>query len=305
MRLVQAGAAVNVATTRFAQSPAHIAAFGGHPECLLWLIQAGANISRQDYVGETPIHKAARSGSMECINALVTYGAEVDLRNGSGLTAADLANAQGFLECAQFLLNVQNHQLNGFYSNGVWNGTNQNAHFTSPLNSVTTRKRPLEEVAAAGIKKARVDMNGSLIPNGSYTNGHLDLISVAQHNGFGNGLATGMSCHNDSMVHGNECVNSAAELENGMKVSPEMCGSLHLNGSPSSCVAPRPSWAPVASDGQENPGDTLHYGYYHGFGDTAESIPEFNSVIEHSTSIKVEQKYNNTVLTALHLFHGS
>lgn len=47
LRLVQVGCEVNAVTTRFAQTPAHIAAFGGHPECLLWLLQTGADINRQ------------------------------------------------------------------------------------------------------------------------------------------------------------------------------------------------------------------------------------------------------------------
>lgn len=47
MRLVQIGCDVNAVTSRFAQTPTHIAAFGGHPECLLWLVQAGADINRQ------------------------------------------------------------------------------------------------------------------------------------------------------------------------------------------------------------------------------------------------------------------
>lgn len=47
MQLVQIGCDVNAVTSRFAQTPTHIAAFGGHPECLLWLVQAGADINRQ------------------------------------------------------------------------------------------------------------------------------------------------------------------------------------------------------------------------------------------------------------------
>lgn len=47
MRLVQVGCGVNAVTSRFAQTPTHIAAFGGHPQCLLWLLQAGADINRQ------------------------------------------------------------------------------------------------------------------------------------------------------------------------------------------------------------------------------------------------------------------
>ncbi|KAJ8351506.1 hypothetical protein SKAU_G00229820 [Synaphobranchus kaupii] len=78
VRLVQVGCGVNAVTSKFAQTPTHIAAFGGHPACLLWLLQAGADINRQDYVGETPIHKAARAGSMDCVRALLLQGAKAE-----------------------------------------------------------------------------------------------------------------------------------------------------------------------------------------------------------------------------------
>uniref|UniRef100_A0A5F9DN10 Uncharacterized protein n=1 Tax=Oryctolagus cuniculus TaxID=9986 RepID=A0A5F9DN10_RABIT len=86
VQLVRAGAALNVCTTRFAQTPAHSAAFGGHPQCLVWLIQAGANVNKPECEGENPIHKAARSGSLDCISALVASGARVD--SGPGLRHA-------------------------------------------------------------------------------------------------------------------------------------------------------------------------------------------------------------------------
>lgn len=47
VRLVQVGCEVNAVTTRFAQTPVHIAAFGGHTECLLWLLHSGAEKNRQ------------------------------------------------------------------------------------------------------------------------------------------------------------------------------------------------------------------------------------------------------------------
>lgn len=52
IQLVREGAMVNASTTRFAQTPAHIAAFGGHPQCLIWLIQSGANINKQVSFGD-------------------------------------------------------------------------------------------------------------------------------------------------------------------------------------------------------------------------------------------------------------
>uniref|UniRef100_A0A670JEA2 Ankyrin repeat domain 10 n=1 Tax=Podarcis muralis TaxID=64176 RepID=A0A670JEA2_PODMU len=308
MQLVRAGATVNACTTRHAQTPAHIAAFGGHPQCLIWLIQSGANINKQDYGGETPIHKAARSGSMESISALVAHGAQIDLRNASGQTAADLAQTQGFQECAQLLLNLQNCPLNHFYSNGTLNGAHQN---TSPslLGRGINRKRSFEDMNSVGMKKARTeDMNCSnsilnALTNGHIVNGHLDFTSPAQLNGMSarheecltliapNALAS-------ANKHTVSVGNSVEEPEKVVNGSSEMCGSLHLNGSPSSLVSSRPSWV-------DDLGDTLHYGHYHGFGDTAESIPELNSVVEHSNSVKVAQKYDNTVLGTMYLYHGS
>lgn len=34
-------------TSRYTQTPAHIAAFAGHPHCLSWLLQAGAHPDAQ------------------------------------------------------------------------------------------------------------------------------------------------------------------------------------------------------------------------------------------------------------------
>ncbi|XP_036153015.1 ankyrin repeat domain-containing protein 10 isoform X3 [Myotis myotis] len=320
MQLVRAGATLDVSTTRYAQTPAHIAAFGGHPQCLIWLIQAGASINKQDCEGETPIHKAARSGSLDCISALVANGAHIDvfvlcsLRNASGLTAADIAHTQGFQECTQFLLNLQNCHLNRFYNNGTLNGGHQNI-FPNHVSMGTNRKRCLEDSEPFEVKKARTeDMKNSssvsnTLTNGCVINGHLDFSSTTQINGMesrNNQCLTGSNGISNGLVpgppfpssQGSLCVNGTEEPEKTVSVNPEMCGSLHLNGSPSSCIANRPSWV-------EDIGENLHYGHYHGFGDTAESIPELNSVIEHSNSVKVEERYDIAVLGTMNLYHGS
>ncbi|XP_059100520.1 ankyrin repeat domain-containing protein 10 isoform X1 [Peromyscus eremicus] len=342
IQLVRAGASLNVSTTRYAQTPAHIAAFGGHPQCLVWLIQAGANINKPDCEGETPIHKAARSGSLECISALVGNGAHTDLRNASGLTAADIAQTQGFQECTQFLLSLQSHHMGRFCQNGTLSGGHENI-LPNHISLGTNRKRCLEDSESLGVKKARTGVpsldhtvplaNGeaeedadrmhvdrefaavsdvknsssvlNTLTNGSVINGHLDFPCVTQLNGMesrsnpcltgSNGISNGQPFPSGQ---GSVCANGTEEPEKTMGINPEMCGSLHLNGSPSSCVASRPSWV-------GDVGENLHYGHYHGFGDTAETIPELSSVLEHSSCVRVEQRYDSAVLGTMQLHHGS
>ena len=45
--LISCGVNGEVATQRFHQSPAHVAAFGSQPHCLMWLVQNGANVNAQ------------------------------------------------------------------------------------------------------------------------------------------------------------------------------------------------------------------------------------------------------------------
>lgn len=140
------------------------------------------------------------------------------------------------------------------------------------------------------------------LTNGYFINGQLDFSSPAQLNGLS---ARREECltlivPNEVVSANKRTVNVGNGTEEPEKIinTSDMCGSLHLNGSPSSLVSSRPSWL-------EDLGDTLHYGHYHGFGDTAESIPELSSVVEHSNSVKVAQKYDNTVLGTMYLYHGS
>ncbi|XP_069826875.1 ankyrin repeat domain-containing protein 10 [Dendropsophus ebraccatus] len=327
VQLVGAGCSVNASTTRFAQTPAHIAAFGGHPHCLLWLIQAGAHVNKQDYVGETPVHKAARAGSMDCLKALVSNGAQIDFRNANGLTAADLAHSQGFRECAQFLLNLQNSQLNGFYYcnslNGVHQGNSSN-HFNG---GTINRKRSFNGLEAYTIKKLRTEggsvhlraeLTGGVEDESMHVENHSEISDV---NGSYTTLTNGQACNGFNIPLG-EMEKSPAKClllsqgfnhvtdgkkegadengtfpENNITIKSQACGSLHSNGSPSSWVTPRPSLGDGAAD-------VLQYGYYHGFGDSAESLPEYSSLIEHSDSVNVEHRYKNTFISTLHQYQG-
>ncbi|MCJ8747910.1 hypothetical protein PDJAM_G00158830 [Pangasius djambal] len=304
LRLVQVGCEVNAVTTRFSQTPAHIAAFGGHPECLVWLLQAGADINRQDYMGEAPIHKAARAGSMDCINALLFSGAKPELRNTNGLTAADLARAQGFQDCAQLLSNAENQlkHINGFGHNGT---DLTHIQGRSLLNGITNRKRLHDCSEPNHVKKARVDCVDFPLKTVSVMEADIESMHVesAPDNqsdgtieiatGLSNGHAQQKSFDTNGHCHPHQP--DAPEL------GSSMCGSLHLGGSPSSYMSHRPLWATFSSDFS----DHLHYGHYHGFGDTAEDLEEAGSRHEHITTVKLEQHYNQEVLNAMQLFHGS
>lgn len=311
MRLVQVGCEVNTLTTRFAQTPAHIAAFGGHPECLLWLIHRGAEINRQDYVGEAPIHKAARAGNMECINVLLIQGAKPDLKNANGLVAADLAHAQGFHDCAQLLCNAHNHinQLNGFGHNGT-----DHVHIQgrSLLNGTANRKRFFDGTEPNNVKKARTDRMNSSVKTNSAIGEEFESMNVEStaeiqsDEAIATGLRNGHGHHNSFTVNNfstnGQCYES---FFNGVETIPaepriDMCGSLHLSGSPSSCVSHRPAWDAFSPDSSEH----LHYGHYHGFGDTAEDLEDASICHEHSTTVKVERLYDQEVLSAVQLFHG-
>lgn len=147
------------------------------------------------------------------------------------------------------------------------------------------------------------------LTNGCAINGHLDFPSTTQlsgmesrndqcltgSNGISNGLVPGRPFPSSQ---GSVCINGTEEPEKTVSVNAEMCGSLHLNGSPSSCVANRPSWV-------EDIDESLHYGHYHGFGDTAESIPELHSVAERPGSAKGGDRHGSGALGAMHLYHGS
>ena len=47
MTVTRIGVNCNIRTSRFKQTPAHLAAFQGHPQCLLWLLQYGAEINSE------------------------------------------------------------------------------------------------------------------------------------------------------------------------------------------------------------------------------------------------------------------
>ncbi|PAA50775.1 hypothetical protein BOX15_Mlig008435g2, partial [Macrostomum lignano] len=89
--------------TRSLQTPLHLACFAGQFMTAKWLLQRGAVIGKEDYMGETPLHKAARNGSLDCVQLLLSQGANRGTRSHSGLTPLDVAQMQRHESCVEAL----------------------------------------------------------------------------------------------------------------------------------------------------------------------------------------------------------
>ncbi|XP_001374862.1 ankyrin repeat domain-containing protein 10 isoform X3 [Monodelphis domestica] len=310
--LIQAGANINKQDCE-GETPIHKAARSGSMDSISALVANGAQIDLRNASGLTAADIAHTQGFQECAQFLLN------------------------LQNCHLTRFYNNGTLNGVHQNAFPNhvsgGTNRKRSFEDVESAGIKKARTEAPSFLCSIPQVNggagddadsmhidrefavvSDMNSSssvlnTLTSGYATNGHLDFPSTTQLNGMENGNGECLTAPNgisNGLIPGltfatsqkTPSVNGAEESEKSMNISPDMCGSLHLNGSPSSCVANRPSWL-------DDIGDNLHYGHYHGFGDTAESIPELNSVVEHSNSVKVEEKYDNTILGTMHLYHGS
>ncbi|XP_061640589.1 ankyrin repeat domain-containing protein 10a isoform X1 [Phyllopteryx taeniolatus] len=262
IRLVEMGCDVNTVSSRLNQTPTHTAAIGGHPRCVLWLSQAGADVNRQDFVGEAPIHKAARAASMECIQVLLIAGAKLHLRNTSGQTAADLARTHGFHDCLHLISNLQEHllQFSGLQSNEGKNGI-------AP--GLLCRKRLQSAFENGQMKKARRDtflqMQHSALNSMDSICG-TDVAADSVH-------PPSPVDHDDDPM---KTIPTWLSWQRGdsppsQPNSADMCGSLHMTESPNGCVSHRPALQSLLG---ADCGEFLHYGHYHGFGDTAEELSD-------------------------------
>ncbi|XP_035937521.1 ankyrin repeat domain-containing protein 10 [Halichoerus grypus] len=310
--LIQAGASINKPDCE-GETPIHKAARSGSLDCVSALVANGAHIDLRNARGLTAADLAQTQGFQECTQFLL------NLQNCHLSRFYDNGPVNG------------GHQSR--FPNHTSAGTSRKRCLEDPepfgVKKARTEAqssgpcRPLgngdaddeadtmlvdRELAAVTDMKNSSPVSDTLT-NGCVINGHLDFPSTTQlngmesrndqclsgSNGISNGLVRGRPFPSSQ---GSVCVNGTEDPEKTMSVNAEMCGSLHLNGSPSSCVANRPSWV---EDIEEN----LHYGHYHGFGDTAESIPELNSAAEHPNSAKGGERRGGAALGAMHLYHGS
>ena len=70
----------------------HWASVNGHLECVIALLEAGANIDKQTFNGHTPLMDAARWSKIEVVRELLKQGADKKLKNKGGKTAHSLAS---------------------------------------------------------------------------------------------------------------------------------------------------------------------------------------------------------------------
>ena len=94
----------------------HEAAYWGHAEAVLDLLESGANPDQRDERGELALHKAVRRGHLDAVRVLVEHGAGVNETDESGLTALHWAALTGQEEVAAFLIHHGidlNHQGEG------------------------------------------------------------------------------------------------------------------------------------------------------------------------------------------------
>ena len=76
-------------TDRDRNTPLHMAALGGHTDCVELLIKRKANVDAVNSGGNTLMHLAVTTAPLECIKLLLKAGAPVNSRNNNGDTPLD------------------------------------------------------------------------------------------------------------------------------------------------------------------------------------------------------------------------
>eukprot|EP01134_Creolimax_fragrantissima_P006416 CFRG6416T1 len=126
---------VNVeARDQISRTPLHVAARGGHEDCVKLLIDNGAendrtalhnaaskghdlvvrrliiedaSVNLADEEGDTPLHLASRGDHLAIVRLLLAAGADINASNENGWTATHLAAQSASLECVQSLVAEQ------------------------------------------------------------------------------------------------------------------------------------------------------------------------------------------------------
>lgn len=73
----------------------HRASYGGHKDCIKYLLKYGANIEAKTTDGWTPLHCAARWNNIEVAEYLLERGADINAKSSGGNTPLHLAASNG------------------------------------------------------------------------------------------------------------------------------------------------------------------------------------------------------------------
>ncbi|XP_036401196.1 ankyrin repeat domain-containing protein 10-like [Megalops cyprinoides] len=317
--LLQAGADIN-RQDYVGETPIHKAARAGSIECINTLLLQGAKADLRNASGLTAADLAHAQGFQECAQLLSNAQNQLNQLNDfclNGVVNGDRPHIQ-----VRSIFNgapSRKRSLDCMESNHIKKARTYGPD--SPMNMFGSAEGELESMHT---ESAEVPSSSGDPIATNLTNGH-----TPEETFLANGFSVNMPCHLLNVTGGENALlgevsaqwvtAGACPTQNGLAMgfstpasegkdsSPrdDMCGSLHLDGSPSSCVSHRPTWASAGEAEHSDLGDTLHYGHYHGFGDTAENIDEASSQMEHSTSVKAEQRYDHAVFSTMHLYHGS
>lgn len=115
--LMDTGLGPRAQTLRSRQTALHVAALFAWRQGIDLLLQAGAESSAVDHLGNTPLHCAVRAGSFDCVKALVRAGTDVNAMNRDDQTvlhliakaplAWDTLDIVGFLAGSQINATIQ------------------------------------------------------------------------------------------------------------------------------------------------------------------------------------------------------
>jgi ankyrin repeat protein len=96
----------------------HRAAQAGDIECMIELLNRGADIKSRNYDNCTALHAAAMAGQTECLLVLLDRGANIESRSSQGFTALHTASSRGQTKCLLALLdrgaNIESRGSQGF-----------------------------------------------------------------------------------------------------------------------------------------------------------------------------------------------